>query len=105
MMVEEDPSLFYHTLSYAIVFGLADVWAKKFKGIYIAAPDWYRTSSYFDYLIFMDVSDRWNRAYRTEMPKYAPSAPSGTSGGSHFTHSGSSGFSGGGFSGGGSRGW
>ena len=104
-MVEEDPSLFYHTLSYAIVFGLADVWAKKFKGIYIAAPDWYRTSSYFDYLIFMDVSDRWNRAYRTEMPKYAPSAPSGTSGGSHFTHSGSSGFSGGGFSGGGSRGW
>ncbi len=105
VMVDEDPSLFYHTLSYAIVFGLAEVWAKKFKGIYLTVPSWYRTSSYFDYLVFMDITDRWNRAYRVEMAKYAPSRPSGTSGGSHFTHSGSSGFAGGGFSGGGSRGW
>lgn len=105
VMVDEDPSVFYHTLSYAIIFGLADVWAKKFKGIYISQPDWFRTYSYFDYLVFMDITDKWDWAYRHDMPKYTPSAPSGTSGGSHFTHSGSTGFSGGGFSGGGSRGW
>lgn len=41
MMIDSDPSLFYHVLSYAIVLGLEDVWAKKFAKIALAEPQWY----------------------------------------------------------------
>ncbi len=105
VMIDEDPGLFYHTLSYAVVFGLAKEWTKKFKEFYVTQPSWYNTPSAFDYLLFMSIADRWDRAYKVEMVKYMPSVPSGRSGGASFTSSGSSGFAGGGFSGGGSRGW
>ena len=42
--VDENPSFFYDVLPYAMVFGLTDKWAKKFKELDIKEPDWYESS-------------------------------------------------------------
>lgn len=39
--VDENPSLFYDVLPYAMVFGLTKKWQDKFKDIDIQRPDWY----------------------------------------------------------------
>lgn len=101
LMIDEDPALFYHVLSYAVIFDAANEWAEKFDGLYIEKAYWYHSDTLFNYLVFTSFYDRWRSAYTNQL--FSKSALSG--GGSHFTTSGSSGFSGGGFSGGGSRGW
>lgn len=41
MLVKDHPTYFYDVLPYAMVFGLASKWAKKFKAIDIDKPSWY----------------------------------------------------------------
>jgi uncharacterized membrane protein YgcG len=41
IMIEEDPMIFYHTLSFAIVFGLEKKWYKKFETITIPQNNYF----------------------------------------------------------------
>ncbi|MBQ2258999.1 MAG: DUF2207 domain-containing protein, partial [Spirochaetales bacterium] len=102
LLIDEDPEIFYHTLSFAMAFGLEETWAKKFKGLYIPAPSWYvSTTPISDAYFYSRMSRRWRQTFSAQLAKSAPVS----GGGGHSTFSGSSGFSGGGFSGGGGRSW
>ncbi len=100
LLIKDDPLLYYHTLSYAIVLGLEDKWAKKFEGIVIPPVQWYRGPSAIDAYY---LSRMTRRMYRQLPAHVVPkSTPGGKVGGGGFS---SSGFSGGGFGGGGGRAW
>jgi uncharacterized protein (TIGR04222 family) len=98
---EEGQDIFSRYLPFAIVFGVAERWAKVFndlaaQGANLAQPTWYSGSAYghgaFNYLMF---SSAMNGFASTTSGAIAAATPSS---------SGSSGFGGGGFSGGGGGG-
>ncbi len=97
---EEDPEYFYHVLPYAMVFGLADAWAGKFRDIPIKEASWYCSPYPFDPFVYSSFGRRWHDDYVRHIDP-----PGNTGKGGARTFSGSSGFSGGGFSGGGGRSW
>lgn len=102
MLSEEDPRYFYHILSYAMVFGLADRWCSKFSGITVEDVSWYRPyGGISDLMAYSFFARRWRSIYRHDV---MPPRSSGGRGG-RPTFSGSSGHAGGGFSGGGGRSW
>ncbi|WP_421732949.1 DUF2207 domain-containing protein [Cellulomonas sp.] len=104
---EEGEDIFSRYLPYAIVFGLADRWARVFaelaaQGRSFEQPGWYVGGYYPGANIY------WATAFASSMDRFqsvateAISAPTpGSSGGSGF----SGGFSGGGVGGGGGGGW
>jgi uncharacterized membrane protein YgcG len=106
---EEGEDLFSKYLPYAIAFGVADKWAKKFEelarqGQKLAEPTWYGGG--FVYGAFWanaaGLGDRMNQF--ASFADAAMTAPTpGSSGGSGF--GGGGGFSGGGGGGGGGGGW
>jgi len=103
LMIDEDPQIFYHVLGYAIVLGLEDTWAKKFKSLSFEQPSWYYgRTPVADALFYSALS---HRLHSTVMEKAVYSQAKG--GGRSPVHSsfGSSGFSGGGFGGGGGGAW
>lgn len=104
MMIDQDPMIFYHILSYAIVLGLENTWAKKFSSITIEPPTWYVGSNLvWDAMFYSSLARRWNTSFTATMPQStSPRNPGMRFGGSSF---GSSGFSGGGFGGGGGGAW
>ncbi len=104
IMIEKDPDLYYRVLSYAIVFGLENKWAKKFSSLSIADPTWYTGVSPVDVMLYSAMSSRMNNAIRMNAipPAQARSGGLPRIGGGGF---GSSGFSGGGFGGGGGHAW
>ena len=98
---EEGQDIFSRYLPYAIVFGVADRWARVFNelarsGANLAEPTWYSGSSLhhgvFNYLVFSSVVDDFATTTSGSIAAATPSS------------SGSSGFGGGGFSGGGGGG-
>ena len=101
MLSREDPRYFYHVLSFAMVFGLADRWCSKFSGITVENVSWYRPyGGAGDLLAYAYFSRRWHMLYRSDiMP------PRSSGHGGRPTFSGFSGHAGGGFSGGGGRSW
>ena len=100
---EDDPRYFYHILSYAMVFGLAEKWCSKFRGIAVEDAGWYRPyGGAGDIMAYAYFSHRWRTMYRTDI---MPRGNGGRMGGGRPTFSGSSGHAGGGFSGGGGRSW
>jgi len=98
--LKQDEHYFDKVLPYAIVFGIADEWKDKLKGLDVPPPNWY-VGNYttFNTMNFMNSLDH----SMNEMSKTFYSAPSssGSSGGSL----GGGGFSGGGFGGGGGSSW
>lgn len=86
---QEDKHIFEQVLPYAMIFGMADKWAKAFEGILDEPPQWYSGTN----------PNFVPAAFASSMESFAKSS------GSTFTsqpgNSSSSGFSGGGFSGGG----
>lgn len=103
LMVESDPQLFYHVLGYAIVLGLENVWAKKFKGIAIEQASWYiGRRPIADALFYSALSSRLHAGV---MEKAVYSQAKGGSRSPIRSSFGSSGFSGGGFGGGGGGAW
>jgi uncharacterized membrane protein len=101
--LKQDENYFDKVLPYAIVFGVADTWKDKLKGLEVPPPKWYNGTyggSNFNTLMFMNSLDH----SLNEMSHTFYSAPSGsgTSGGSF---GGGGGFSGGGFGGGGVSSW
>ncbi|WP_456789601.1 DUF2207 domain-containing protein [Cellulomonas sp. P5_C5] len=105
---EEGEDIFSRYLPYAIVFGLADRWARVFselaaQGRAFEQPSWYVGGYYPGANIY------WATAFASSLDRFATiatesiSAPTpGTSGGSGFSGGG---FSGGGVGGGGGGGW
>ncbi len=105
---EEGEDIFSRYLPYAIVFGLADRWARVFaelaaQGRTLEQPSWYVGGYYPGANIY------WATAFASSMDRFTSiatesiSAPTpGTSGGSGFSGGG---FSGGGVGGGGGGGW
>jgi uncharacterized membrane protein YgcG len=98
--LKEDEHYFDKVLPYAIVFGIADEWKDKLKGLDVPPPHWY-VGNYttFNTMNFMNSLDHsMNEMSRTF---YSAPSSSGSSGGSF----GGGGFSGGGFGGGGGSSW
>lgn len=120
-LVTEHPSYFEDTLAYAVAFGMADQWAKKFEGLSLQNPEWYhstqrssRDSILFTRMLMQNLS-AMNReftavkpspssggGYRSSGRSYSSYTSRSSSSGSSFRSSGSSG---GGFGGGGGRSW
>ena len=91
------PENFQTNLPYAMVLGVTQQWAEKFKDIYTSPPDWYRGyyAGTFSTLYLADsLADMQSTVYST-----LSSSPSSSSGGGGGFGGG---FSGGGFGGGGS---
>ncbi|MGE4453698.1 MAG: DUF2207 domain-containing protein [Sphaerochaeta sp.] len=103
MMIDSDPSLFYHVLSYAIVLGLEDVWAKKFAKIALSEPSWYVGNRPIRNALFYSALS--HRMHTSVMEKGVYSQAKGGSRSPIHSSFGSSGFSGGGFGGGGGGAW
>jgi uncharacterized membrane protein len=98
---EEGEDIFSRYLPFAIVFGVAERWAKVFaalaaSGAAVAVPTWYYGSGYspglFNYAAFGSSMDDFATTTSGSIAAATPSS------------SGSSGFGGGGFSGGGGGG-
>ena len=104
MMIESDPDFYYHVLSYAIVLGLEDKWARKFDGMIVNPPTWYTGYSTFDVYYMTRLATRMNRTIpMASVPRSSISgSPGSRIGGASF---GGGGFSGGGFGGGGGHAW
>ncbi len=108
--LKEDPAYFDKTLPYAIVFDLAEKWAKKFDGLSLQPPEpnWYRGNyDNFNTHIFMDSLSNGMKQMGNTFVSYPSSSggKSGSFGGSGGSFSGGGGFSGGGFGGGGGGSW
>lgn len=92
-LVEKNPEYFYNILPYTYVLGISKTWIKKFETIAIQEPNWYISTSQYDFGKFMEST----MLNATRIMTSSPIESSGVSSG------GSS--SGGGFSGGGSGRW
>lgn len=46
MLMDQNPQYYYDILPYAMVFGLADKWAKRFEGLSVPPPNWYGGYAY-----------------------------------------------------------
>lgn len=94
---QEKENIFEQVLPYAMVFGLADKWAKAFKDILKSPPDWYESSN----------PSAFTPAYlATSMNSFTTQASAATHAPSSSSSSGfSGGSSGGGFGGGGGGSW
>lgn len=104
-LIEEDPEFYYHNLSYAVALNLEEKYSRKFEALSVSSPSWYASSSYVgSYMMWHAFSTGWRRSYAFERSLIAPPPENRFKGGSG-SHSGFSGFSGGGFSGGGGRSW
>lgn len=102
-MLKDDPMYFEKTLPYAIVFGFAKVWSKKFEGLDLQPPTWYVSPypyAYFSPYEFGKSLDSGMNDMQSVMTSVPQSSGGGSSGGF-----GGGGFSGGGFGGGGGSSW
>lgn len=103
MLLDENPSYFYDILPYAMVFGMADKWAEKFKDLTVPKPDWYTSTHTTDFSTIM-MAHMLSDVTRSNINSSISSlASSGSSSGGGFS---SGGFSvGGGAGGGGGGSW
>ena len=108
-LCKENPYMFFDILPYAYVFGISDIWIKKFESIIIKMPPSYNFDcDIVDVLIMNNICNSMNsvnsslRDFRakTIASKVSKTVASGAKGG----RSGG-GFSGGGFGGGGGGSW
>ncbi len=101
-MIEENPSLYFKHLSYALVLGLTRTWEKKFAKIEVAKPSWYICPAYGYYSLsrMNNLSTSLNKQLNVPMSEYAKNHSSSSS-----TSSGFSGSVGGGAGGGGGGAW
>lgn len=97
VLLKENPGYYFEVFPYAMVFGLADKWAKQFKELSIEKPLWFSnsTDSLFNSVTFMSSFDRGiDKMEHSVSAKRASSYSSGSSG--HGGHSGGGGGGGGG---------
>ena len=106
MELSTDGFYFYHMLPYAYVFGIEELWAKRFEGLLSQPPGWYKARGYsgaFMPYLFISSCHRCAHTINSSIsiPPISESSNGGFSSGG-FTGGG---FSGGGFSGGGGGSW
>jgi uncharacterized membrane protein len=96
---EKKPEVFEALLPYAMVLGVATIWAKEFEGIYTVPPSWYSGPSgvSFSAITFAHTM--------TSFSSFAAGALSSAPHSSSGSGSGGGGFSGGGGGGGGGGSW
>lgn len=99
LMIKKDPEIYYRVLSYAVVLGLENTWAKKFEGLAVPSPSWYRGYDVFDMMYFSHMASRM----RTVIAANSMAQSTGNKVGGGGFHS--TGFTGGGFGGGGGHAW
>jgi hypothetical protein len=98
-LIDEQPMLYYHLLSYAIVLGLEKKWSKKFETFHLDNPVWYTGPGIFMYSgLYMGLSSSLQHTISETMRAQAAHSGGGIGGGG-------GGFSGGGFGGGGGGTW
>ncbi|SMP21392.1 Predicted membrane protein [Algoriphagus winogradskyi] len=97
MLLQEDPTYFETTMSYALAFGMFDKWAKKFEGLNLQPPTWYYSST-GRMMTMNHFSKSFNNSIKSTQSSMV-SSPSSSGG------SGGGGSSGGGFGGGGGGSW
>ncbi len=95
---EKKPEVFERLLPYAMVLGVADIWAKEFEGIYTTPPSWYSgpSGTTFSTVAFSHSLSNFSTYANSTMGSSSSSSSSGSGGG---------GSSGGGGGGGGGGGW
>jgi uncharacterized membrane protein YgcG len=92
---DKKPEVFEQLLPFAMVFGVEELWAKEFKGIYKNSPEWYEgKSSRFNVIRFGH-----------EMAMFSTLSSASISSSSSSSGSGGGGSSGGGGGGGGGGSW
>jgi uncharacterized membrane protein len=97
MLLQDDPTYFETTMSYALAFGMFDKWAEKFDALSREPPTWYYSST--GRLMTMNhFSKSFNNSIKSTQSTMM-SSPSSSGG------SGGGGSSGGGFGGGGGGSW
>ena len=105
-LLKDDPDYFEKTLPYAMVFGYAKQWSKKFDGLLTEPPKWYVAphGMYYHGNTFSaaDFGASFDSGVK-EIQSVFSSSPSGSGTGGGF--SGGGGSSGGGFGGGGGGSW
>lgn len=97
-LLKEDPKYFEKTISYAVAFGMADKWCRKFESL-AHQPEWYSSSEKDSH----SFGSSFSNILHTATVNLSVSPPG--SGGSDSGGSYSSGSSGGGFGGGGGSSW
>ena len=103
-LLKEDPDYFEKTLPYAMIFGYAKTWSKKFDGLLTEPPKWYVTpTGYYHGGMFTpsEFGTSFNSSIN-EIQSVFSSVPASSGGGGSFSGGGSSG---GGFGGGGGGSW
>jgi hypothetical protein len=102
MMIDQNPQLYYHVLSYAIVFGLEKKWARKFQGIMVENPAWCDgpAGSLGDAMVLGAMIGSLQSSVARNLYAQAASTPR-----AHPSSFGGGGFVGGGFGGGGGGAW
>ncbi|MFA6776061.1 MAG: DUF2207 domain-containing protein [Sphaerochaetaceae bacterium] len=103
VMIDRNPSLYYHVLSYAIVFGLEKKWARKFDGIMMEQPAWYYGPS--DMLFNVMLLDSMIGGVQNAVARNLYPQSTSTAHGPVHSSFGGGGFVGGGFGGGGGGAW
>jgi uncharacterized membrane protein len=100
-MLEQNPTIFFDFLSYAISLGVVDEWAERFSGLQIETPGWYNTYGGIHGPI---MANNITSSIGNTIGAFsaASSPPRGSSSG---FGGGGGGFSGGGGGGGGGGGW
>ncbi len=98
---EKKPEVFETLLPFAMVLGVAPIWAKEFEGIYTVPPSWYSgplgsSGAPFSTVAFSNSMMSFNSFAASTLSSSPKSSGSGSSGG---------GFSGGGGGGGGGGSW
>jgi len=103
-LLKEDPDYFEKTLPYAMIFGYAKQWSKKFDGLLLEPPKWYVTPvGYYHGGGF--TPSEFGSSFQSsinEIQSVFTSVPASSGGGGGFSGGGSSG---GGFGGGGGGSW
>lgn len=103
-LLKEDPNYFEKTLPYAMIFGYAKVWSKKFDGLLTEPPKWYIGPGGF-YPGHAFVPSEFGSSFDNsihEIQSVFNSMPASSGSGGSFSGGGSSG---GGFGGGGGDSW
>lgn len=106
-LLRDDPDYFEKTLPYAMIFGYAKEWSRKFDGLLIEPPKWYVSpGGYYHGQAFMpsEFGQVFDSGIRDIQSAFS-SVPSSSGGGGGGFSGGGGGFSGGGFGGGGSGSW
>ncbi len=108
-MLKEDPDYFEKTLPYAMIFGYAKEWSKKFDGLLLEPPSWYIGGGHMYYGGYFNAGE-FGQTFEDSVQEIesvfssVPEPSSNFGGGGGFS-GGGGGFSGGGFGGGGGDSW